>query len=68
MWAGLDNSDICAGLTSVPAKDWLYNQDICESLISRHTYATVIGITLVGSLLGIHASCYAYSLRYILKK
>ncbi len=67
MWEGLDLADICAGLTNVPAKDWLRNEVVCESLVSRHTYATVLGIGIVGTLLGVHASCYACSLRYALK-
>lgn len=66
-WEGIDNSDICAGLTSVPSQTWNKNQESCNNLIYRHSYANLLGLIFLGSLLGIHASCYACSVRYALK-
>ena len=66
MWEGLPPKDICTGLTYVSSDAWSHMQADCVSLIRRHTHATVIGIALLASLIGIHACCNACALRTIL--
>jgi hypothetical protein len=67
MWEGLPPRDICTGLTYVPSDAWSVATVECNLLIRRHAHATVVGIAFVSSLMGLHAVCYACTVRSFTK-
>lgn len=51
-WEGQATSDICSGLTHVDARHWAAasGSEACTDLLDRKVRASVIGVTVVGSV------------------
>lgn len=55
-WKGADDVDVCARITGVSALHWATEDGnrACETLISKHFDAFVIGVAAVAGLVGVY--------------
>ena len=60
-WAGASDSDMCYGMSTMPASFWLDNPEACQELISRnfetfHRATTTVAYFASLLLLGVYAT------------